>query len=85
MFAIPMRPGRVDDFSFFYCLSPFCFLLIEYHCIFSSSYKILSNYVYYYCIMIVQAIGTFFFFRACFTSFRTHALAVLMRECLGKY
>ena len=26
--------GRVDDLSFFYYLSPFCFLLIEFHCIF---------------------------------------------------
>ena len=27
--------GRVDDLSFFEYLSPFCFLSIEFHCIFS--------------------------------------------------
>ena len=31
-----------NDFSFFDCLSPFCFLLIELHCTFSISYKILQ-------------------------------------------
>ena len=30
--------GRVDDLSFFEYLSPFCFLLIEFHCTFSISY-----------------------------------------------
>ena len=44
--------GRVDDSSFFDYLSPFCFLLIEFHCSFSISYKILPDYVYYYCISI---------------------------------
>ena len=44
--------GRVDDFLFFDCSSPFCFLLIEFHCTFSVSYKILANFVYYYCILI---------------------------------
>ena len=29
--------GRVGHFSFFDCLSPFCFLLIEFHCRFSMS------------------------------------------------
>ena len=33
--------GRMDDSSFFHYLSPFCFLLIEFHCTFSISYKIL--------------------------------------------
>ena len=32
--------------------SPFCFLLIEFHLTFSIPYKILTNYVYYYCILI---------------------------------
>ena len=32
---------RVDDLSFFDYLSPFCFLLIEFHCIFSISFKII--------------------------------------------
>ena len=44
--------GRVDDLSFFDYLSPFCFLLIEFHGTFSISYKILPDYVYYYCISI---------------------------------
>ena len=33
--------GRVYDLSFFDYLSQFCFLLIEFHCNFSISYKIL--------------------------------------------
>ena len=28
----------MDNFSFFNCSSPFCFLLIEFHCTFSISY-----------------------------------------------
>ena len=42
----------MDDLSFFDYLSPFCFLLIEFLCTFSISYKILSDSVYYYCISI---------------------------------
>ena len=55
---------RVEDLSFFDCLIPFGFLLIEFHCTFSISYRILANYVYYYCILIriVQDVGTSFFF-----------------------
>ena len=37
--------------SFFNYLSPFCYLLIEFHYTFSISYKILPYYVYYYCIL----------------------------------
>ena len=50
-------------------------LLIEFNCTFSIYYKILTNYVYYYCILIrlVWAVGTAFFFRARFTSFHNHA------------
>ena len=44
--------GRVDDLSFFEYLSPFYFLLIEFHCTFSISYKILPYFVYYYYILI---------------------------------
>ena len=42
--------------------------LIEFHSNFSISYKILTNYVYYYCILIriVQAVGTFFSCPLCF-------------------
>ena len=45
-------PREGDDFSFVYCVSPFCFLLIELHCTFSISCKMLPYYVYYYCILI---------------------------------
>ena len=37
--------SSLDDLSFFDYLSPLCFLLIEFHCIFSRSYKILQYYV----------------------------------------
>ena len=40
----------IFDFSI---VRPFYFLLIEFHCTFSISYKI-SYYVYYYCILIKQ-------------------------------
>ena len=43
---------RVDDLSFFEYLNPFCFLLIEFNCTFSISYKILPYFVYYYCILV---------------------------------
>ena len=78
-----MGRGRVDDFSFFDCSSPFCFLLIKFHCTFSMFYKILTNYVYYYCmlIMIVLAVGTSFFFRSRFTSFRTHSSLLMFFVC----
>ena len=44
--------GRVDDSPFFDYLSPFCFLLIEFYCSFSIFYKMLPDYVHYYCISI---------------------------------
>ena len=47
-----LQRGRVDNLSFFDYLSPFCFLLIEFHCSFSIYYKILPDYVYYCCILI---------------------------------
>ena len=75
------------------------FLFIEFHCTFSISY-ILTNYVYYYRILIriVEAIGLLFF-RARFSFFPYSRLflpsscvslpyfilAVPMRECLGKH
>ena len=37
--------GRVDDLSFLEYLSPFCFLLIKFHCTFSISYEILPYFV----------------------------------------
>ena len=44
--------GRVNDLWFFDYLSPFCFLLIEFHCTFVLSYKMLQYFVYYYYILI---------------------------------
>ena len=38
--------GRVDDLSFFDYLSPFYFLLIEFHCTFFISCKMVPYYVY---------------------------------------
>ena len=40
-----------ETFSQYLC--PFYFLLFEFHCTFSISYKILTNYVHYYCILIM--------------------------------
>ena len=81
--AICAPQGRVDDFSFLDCLSPFCFLLIEFHCSFSISYKIQTNYLYYYYILIsiVYAIG-YCFCRARFTCFHTHAYLLIFFVCL---
>ena len=42
------RLGEVDEFSFFDCSSPFCFLFTKFHCAFSISYILLVCYVYYY-------------------------------------
>ena len=42
---IKLKPRRVDDFSFFDGLSPFCFLLNEFHYTFPISCKIIY-YVY---------------------------------------
>ena len=70
-------------FLFFDGLSPFCFLLIEFHDTLFFSYKILTNYVYYYCILIriVQAVGSNFFFRALFASFHTRASLLTFLVC----
>ena len=38
----PLGRGRVDDLLFFEYLSPFSFLLIDFHCAFSISWKILQ-------------------------------------------
>ena len=82
----------------FDCSSPFCFLSIEFHCTFFISYKILTNYVYYYyCILIriVKRRRDFFlwcqlyffplFLPSSFVSLSYVVLAVLMQECLGEH
>ena len=51
-FEINRVGGGWMIFHFFDCLSPFSFLLIEFHCTFSISYRTLPYYVYYYCILI---------------------------------
>ena len=67
--------GRVDDFSFFDCFSPFCFLFIKFHLPFFILYKNITIL----CLLLLccdyVAIGRrgFFFFRARFASFHTHA------------
>ena len=40
----------------------FCFLLIECHCTFSIFYKMLTNYVYYYCMLIRVVLPSGFLF-----------------------
>ena len=47
---------RADNFSLFDCSSRFCFLLIEFHCTFSFSCKILPYYVYLYCSIVSSAV-----------------------------
>ena len=60
-------------FHFFDCSSPICFLLIEFHCAFSISYKMLTNCVYYYCIWLgCDRPSGLPFFHARFISFHTH-------------
>ena len=86
-------------FIFFDCSGPFCFMVIQFDSTFSISYKILTNYVYYYCILIrLWAVGTSFF-HALFSSFPLTplflqsssvslsylVLAVLMRECFRNH
>ena len=67
--------GSWDGGSFvvFRIFKSILFSLIEFLCTFSIPYKILTDYVYYYSILIriVYAVGTFFF-RVPFTFFDTH-------------
>ena len=72
--------GDCAWFSFFDCSAPFCFLLIEFNCTFSTYCKILTNYVYYYCVVV--AVRTSFFFCARFTSFYTHASLLTFFVCI---
>ena len=44
--------GRVDYLSFFDYLSSFCLLSIEFYCTFCISFKILTDFVHYYCILV---------------------------------
>ena len=63
--------GNVDDFIFFYCLSPFCFLLIEFHCTFSfliKYYNIIFNIIVF-CLGNDRPLGLFLC--ACFAAFHT--------------
>ena len=67
--------GRVEHFFNLIVQVDFVSCLIKIHRAFSISYKILTNYVYDYFILIrlVSAVGTSFFFRTRFTSFHTGA------------
>ena len=68
-----MFHGR-SDFFLFGSEVHFVFLLVEFYCTISIYYKILRNYVYYFCILnrIVWAVETSVLFRARFTCFHTH-------------
>ena len=89
----------MDDLSFFDYLSPFCFLLIEFHCTFPFFIKF-HQIVYYYCIRlgcdrpsglllfvrtVLFSILTLFFCPSSSVSLSYFILAVPMRECLGKH
>ena len=63
----------MDDFSFFDCSNSFCFMLTEFHCAFSISYRIPQYYVYYYSIWLGNDRPSGLFFCTRFTSFNTHA------------
>ena len=73
----------MDDLSFFNYLSPYCFSLIQFHCTFTISYKILKKYVYFYCILIImfRPSGLLFSFVFRFSSFHTHASLLTFFVC----
>ena len=86
--------------NFFEYLSLFCFLLIEFHCTFSISYKILPYFVYYYCILVgcdrpsglllfvpalLLSILTSLFLPSSSVSLCYFVLTFPMRECFGKH
>ena len=84
------RRGRVDDFKFFDCSSPFCFFVNEFHSAFSISYEILQYcFLLFYFDQVVRGWDFFFFVPAvlltlvCFMS--VIILAVPMRQCSGKH
>ena len=56
----------------------FVFLLIEFHCTFSMSYKILQYFVYYYCIFKASLL-------AVFVCLSYYIFAASMSKCLGKH
>ena len=81
LISIYYKLGRVDNFSFFDCSSPFCFLLIGFQCTF-------LNFIKEYnimCIIIVFLIRysdcPAAFFRTSFTSFHTHASLLTVFVC----
>ena len=90
--------GRVDDFSFFECSSPFCFFWIEFLIIL---FPIFIKYYHIMFIIIVFWIGcnrpsgllwlgplsklTILFLPSSSVSLSDFILAVPMRECLGKH
>ena len=96
---IKLNRGRMDDLSFLDYLSPFCFLLIEFHCTFSISYKRLQYFVYYNIFWLGCDRLSGLFFSACFASsvlkplflpssfvsLSYFILAVPMLVCLGKH
>ena len=90
----------MDDLSFFEYLSPFCLLLIEFHCTFSIFYKILPHLfiIIVFCLGCDRPSGLLLFVPALILSILTplflpspsvslsyFVLAVPMLECLGKH
>ena len=91
--------GRVDDLSFFDYLSPFCLLLIEFHCIFSYLIKYcnilfiiiilklgcnIPSVLIFFVSALLLSILTPFFLPSSSVSLSYFVLAVPMSECLGK-
>ena len=73
---------RVDDWSFFEYLSPFCFLSIEFHC----TFPFLIKYYYILFIIIVFWLGCdrpsgHLLFRVRFAFFHTHASLLTTFVC----
>ena len=67
------------------CSSLFCFLLIEFYCTFSISYKIQQYYVYYYCIFLLGSDmpSGLLYFRTHFTSFHPRASLLSFFVCFS--
>ena len=73
--------GRVDDFSFLVCSSPFRSLLIYFNFTFSICHKILPYYFYYYCFWLGCDRPSGLFSSSRFASFYTHAILLTFFVC----
>ena len=90
--------GRVDDFSFFDCLSTFCFLLIEFVIFFPFPIKYHIMFIFIVFWLGCDGPSGLLFFVPALTLFHTHASLLTffvcffilfhscaIRECLGKH